>query len=416
MLDLAGCALWNTILGTLHIKKDFFFFKLQIFPVHLAAGEQARGGVPSRPPPPFPSFPPPPPPGARLAGAAPSRAPTWFLPAAVWMGRPPDSAEGAAGRGRARAPAAAAPAPAPRRPTPGSASLSRAWAGAGAANVARAESPNVTARRGWRRRRRAGEGEGAARAGRRRERRRREDAAGEVPLPPPARRSPEEPPPPTRPSGAPSGLAGRKERRVRAGGGEQGERAHHLPFPPRWERGRPGRGSRLRRESWGPSLRSWGWAVLAGECAKTAAAAGPVRTCSLSAKWETRWRSCGGGRTWGTRVAGPRGHSGAGVLGSGPRAAATGRRGRHLARVGDSQRNSVRRGSERRANEAAGLGCASSLRESRGCESIPLTRLGSSRGARGCVVFCAWWVFAPAAEFCSRLPQGQNLFVGLFTL
>lgn len=221
MLDLAGCALWNTILGTSHIKKEFFFFlnckssrftrQLESRPELVSPPALHPRSPPSRPLPP---------PGAGLAGAAPSRAPTWFLPAAVWMGRPPDSAEGAVGRGRARAPAAAAPAPAPRRPTPGSASLGRAWAGARAANVARAESPNVTARGGWRRRRRAGEGEDTARAGRRREGRKREDAAGEVPLPPPARLSPEEPPPPpTRPSGAPSGLAGRKKRRVRAGGG-----------------------------------------------------------------------------------------------------------------------------------------------------------------------------------------------------
>lgn len=115
------------------------------------------------------------------------------------------------GRGRARAPAAAAPAP--RRPTPGPASLGRAWAGAGAANVARAESPNVTARGGWRRRRRAGEGEGAECAGRREggggeEKARRGDAA--------AARAPElgRAAAATAAQRAPSGLAGGKKQRV----------------------------------------------------------------------------------------------------------------------------------------------------------------------------------------------------------
>lgn len=87
----------------------------------------------------------------------------------------------------------------------------------------------------------------------------------------------------------------------------------------------------------------------------------------------------------GAAVSGPRWHPGAGVQGSGPRAAATGRRGRHLARVGDSQRNSVRRGNEKRASRAAGLSCARlSSRENRGgCEAILLKQLGSSRRARG---------------------------------
>lgn len=82
---------------------------------------------------------------------------------------------------------------------------------------------------------------------------------------------------------------------------------------------------------------------------------------------------------WRRRRATQRGHR-AGVPGSEPRAAAAGRRGRPWDGVGDSRRNSVRGGSEKRAGEVAGPTWASPLGESRGARS-PLARRGSARGA-----------------------------------
>lgn len=371
-------------MGTSHIKQFFFFnCKPSQFTRQLASLPSLLPATPAFfLPAPYPR---------RARGSRPLPG-ARLVPPSCRVNGPPSGfrGAGAAGRGRAPAPAAAAPAPAPRRPTPGSASLGRAGAGAGAAHVARAESPSVTARGGWRRRRRAGEGGCRARGeGRGGEGSRGEGAAGEAPPPqPPARPSREEPPPPPpRPSECRRGWRAGRSRGPELEGGSRESAPTTFPSPHLDGSGGVPAAAADRGDRAGGRHFGVGAEVSSGESAprplQQLAEYVPTR-CPPSAKCLSARANLGRRILRAAPALG-----GAGVQGRGLGAAAAGRRGRTRALVDDSRRESVRRGSEKRASRAAGPTCAFRSQKARGAASTFLTRLWPSRAALSARGLCA---------------------------
>lgn len=168
--------------------------------------------------------------------------------------------------------------------------------------------------------------------------------------------------------GAPSGLAGGKQRRVGTGGGEPESVPTTFPSP------LDGRGGvRAAAAVCGGRAggRHFGVGVEqpSGESAPrplaeyvpTRCLPSAGRVCARAAAGELGAVEARGGH-WGADEAG--------VQGSGPSVAAARRTGCYRAPVGDSRTNSVHGGSEKRRCKAAGLTCEVPLQESRGCRVL----------------------------------------------